>query len=64
MKQEVHIEEAIEGEERDMENEGEERRMKEERQVKKNENVEEETIEIKLLNVRGLTKEKWVEILE
>ena len=36
--------------------------MKEEGKGK--ENGEEETIEIKLLNVQGLTEDKWIEILE
>ena len=36
--------------------------MKEE--GKGEENGEEETIEIKLLNVQGLTEDKWIEILE
>ena len=35
-----------------------------EKKDRKKENVEKETIEIKLLNVQGLTEEKWVEILE
>ena len=30
----------------------------------KKENEKEETIEIKLLNVQGLTEDKWIEILE
>ena len=47
----------IEGKER------EERRMKEEGKGKK-ENEKEELIEIKLLNVQGLTEDKWIEILE
>ena len=30
----------------------------------KEDNEKEETIEIKLLNVQGLTEDKWIEILE
>ena len=42
--------------------EREERRMEEEGKGKENE--KEDTIEIKLLNVQGLTEDKWIEILE
>ena len=48
----------IEGREgrKENEREGKGRRIKE--------NEKEETIEIKLLNVQGLTEDKWIEILE